>query len=162
MNNSNPTHKKPLSPEQVYQKITAFCTFRDRSQKEVLEKLYAIGASKDIAKKAISKLLDEGYLNEDRMAKSYAGGKFRIKAWGRKKIEAHMKHLGLHEDLIKKGLAQIDENDYEEKLKALAQKKWASLSQEDPQKRIGKTVRYLASKGYESDKVWNMVNSLNK
>lgn len=160
MNDSNFSYRKPLTLEQAYHKVTAFCTFRDRSQKEVLDKLYAIGISKDIAKKIISKLQEEGYLNEERMALSYAGGKFRIKAWGKKKIEAHMKHLGLSEGLISEGLAQIDKTDYTDKLQALARKKWESLAKEEHQNRIVKTARFLAGKGYESDMIWAVINMI--
>jgi regulatory protein len=160
MSDFNTSYKKPLTEAQAYHKAAAFCTFRDRSQKEVLDKLYGIGVSKDIAKKVISKLQEDGYLDEGRMALSYAGGKFRIKAWGKKKIEAHMKHLGLSEALISEGLSHIDDADYHEKLQALASKKWQSLTKEEEQKRIAKTVRFLASKGYELDMIWTVVNKL--
>ena len=162
MNDQNPAPKKPLSPEQAYLKLTTFCTFRERSRKEVLVKLYAIGISKDIAKNIISKLEEEGYLNEDRMALSYAGGKFRVKAWGKRKIEVHMKHLGLNDSLISEGLAQISEEDYSEKLQGLAQKKWDSLKKDEEDVKLGKTYRYLASKGYEIDKIWDALNRITR
>jgi regulatory protein len=160
MKDSDSTPKKPLDPEQAYYKITAFCSFRDRSRKEVLAKLSTLGVSKDIAKNIISKLEEEGYLNEARMAQSYAGGKFRIKAWGKRKIELHMKHLGLADQLISEGLAQINEEDYLEKLYTLAHKKWESLAKDEEQVRMGKTMRYLANKGYESEKIWEVMKRL--
>lgn len=161
MNDSNSAYKKPLSPEQAYYKITAFCTFRDRSRKEVLTKLYALGVSKDIAKNIISKLEEEGYLNEERMAHSYAGGKFRVKSWGKKKIALHMKHLGLEEELIVKGIEDINQDDYLSKLEDLFEKKWKSLKEEDPQKKLGKVIRFLAGKGYEPELIWNLVRKQN-
>ncbi len=162
MNDRNSAHQKPLTPEQAYYKIAAFCTFRDRSRKEVLAKLYVLGVSKDIAKNIISKLEEEGYLNEERMAHSYAGGKFRVKAWGKKKIELHMKHLGLADHLISEGLAQINDEDYLEKLQALAQKKWDSIKEDDEEVKTGKTFRFLAGKGYESDHIWNALKQLKR
>jgi regulatory protein len=162
MNAENSSVKKQLTAEQAFQKISAFCSFQDRTRKEVIDKLYAIGASKDIVKNLILKLEEEGYLNEERMAKSYAGGKFRVKAWGRKKIQVHMKHLGLTKEQINKGLEEINSKEYVLRLEVLFDKKWESLyKEEDPLKRLAKTIRFLSGKGYESDLIWEVVHKRN-
>jgi len=162
MNADNHSIKKQLTAEQAYQKITAFCSFRDRTQKEIIDKLYAIGASKDIVKNLILKLEEEGYLNEERMALSYAGGKFRVKAWGRKKIQVHMKHLGLSKEQINKGLEEINALEYRSRLEDLFDKKWENLEKEaDPMQRLAKTIRFLAGKGYENDLIWEVVRQRN-
>lgn len=162
MDAENHSPKKQLTAEKAYQKITAFCSFRDRTQKEILDKLYAIGASKDIVKNLILKLEEEGYLNEERMARSYAGGKFRVKAWGKKKIQVHMKHLGLSKEQISKGLEEISTEEYESRLHDLFEKKWDSLhKEEDLRQRLAKTIRFLASKGYEADLIWEVVKKRN-
>jgi regulatory protein len=158
MDAENHSSQKPLTAAKAYQKITAFCSFRDRTQKEIIDKLYAIGASKDIVKNLILKLEEEGYLNEERMARLYVGGKFRVKAWGRKKIQVHMKHLGLSKEQISKGLEEINTDEYQSRLQHLFDKKWESLAkEEDPRQRLAKTIRFLAGKGYETDLIWEVV-----
>ncbi len=162
MDAENHFPKQQLTAEKAYQKITAFCSFRDRTQKEILDKLYAIGASKDIVKNLILKLEEEGYLNEERMARSYAGGKFRVKAWGKKKIQVHMKHLGLSKEQISKGLEEISTEEYRSRLHDLFEKKWNSLhKEEDQRQRLAKTVRFLTGKGYEADLIWEVVKKNN-
>ena len=42
-------------------------------------------------------LIQNGFLNEERFAKSFARGKFRIKKWGRVRIERELKTRGLSE-----------------------------------------------------------------
>jgi len=162
MDAENHSSQKQLTAEKAYQKITAFCSFRDRTQKEIVDKLYAIGASKDIVKNLILKLQEEGYLDEERMARTYAGGKFRVKAWGRKKIQVHMKHLGLSKEQISKGLEEISTPEYQSRLQDLFDKKWESLQkEEDPRQRLAKTIRFLAGKGYEADLIWDVVRKRN-
>ncbi len=162
MDAENHSSQKQLTAEKAYQKITAFCSFRDRTRKEIVDKLYAIGASKDIVKNLILKLEEEGYLDEERMARSYAGGKFRVKAWGRKKIQVHMKHLGLSKEQINKGLEEINGQEYQSRLHDLFDKKWDSLQkEEDPRQRLAKTIRFLAGKGYEADLIWDVVKKRN-
>lgn len=162
MDTENHSPQKQLTAEKAYQKITAYCSFRDRTRKEIIDKLYAIGASKDIVKNLILKLEEEGYLDEDRMARTYAGGKFRVKAWGKKKIEVHMKHLGLSKEQINKGLEEINGQEYRSRLHDLFEKKWDSLyKEEDLRQRLAKTVRFLAGKGYEADLIWDVVKKRN-
>ena len=162
MNAENHSDKKTLTAEQAYQKISAFCSFRDRTRKEIMDKLDTLGVGKDIVKNLILKLEEEGYLNEERMAKSYAGGKFRVKAWGKKKIQVHMKHLGLSKEQIHKGLEEIDNAEYKIRLEELFDKKWAGLyKEEDPLQRLAKTVRFLTGKGYEPDLIWEIVRKRN-
>lgn len=162
MNADHHSSNKQLTAEKAYQKITAFCSYRDRTRKEIIDKLYAIGASKDIVKNLILKLEEEGYLNEVRMAHTFAGGKFRVKSWGKKKIQVHMKHLGLSKDQIDKGLESIDTTEYQTRLQELFEKKWDSLFKEtDSRQRLAKTVRFLMSKGYEADLIWELVRRKN-
>ena len=162
MDAENHSSQKQLTAEKAYQKITAYCSFRDRTRKEIIDKLYAIGTSKDIVKNLILKLEQEGYLDEERMARTYAGGKFRVKAWGRKKIQVHMKHLGLSKEQISKGLEEINSQEYQSRLHDLFDKKWDSLhKEEDPRQRLAKTIRFLAGKGYEADLIWDVVRQRN-
>ncbi len=162
MDAENHSPKKQLTAEKAYQKITAFCSFRDRTQKEIADKLYAIGASKDIVKNLILKLQEEGYLNEERMARAYAGGKFRVRAWGRKKIQVHMKHLGLSKEQVNKGLEEISAPEYQSRLEDLFDKKWGRLQkEEDPILRLAKTIRFLSGKGYEADLIWEVIRKRN-
>jgi regulatory protein len=162
MDAENYSPQTQLTAEKAYQKITAFCSFRDRTRKEIVDKLHTLGVGKDIVKNLILKLEEEGYLNEDRMASMYAGGKFRVKGWGKKKIQVHMKHLGLSKEQINKGIEAIGTEEYRSRLQDLFDKKWALLEKEtDSLQRLAKTIRFLAGKGYEADLIWEVVKQRN-
>ena len=65
----------------------------------------------------ISHLITEGYLNEERFAKAFAGGKFRVKNWGNIKIIQSARSQRSHEKLYSHaGLKEIDEADYAKRL----------------------------------------------
>ena len=83
--------RKVLTPEQAYAKIRHFCAFQERSHQEVKMKLSGYGIAWADANLLLSKLIEEGFLNEERFAKSYASGKFNIKHWGRIKIKQGLK-----------------------------------------------------------------------
>lgn len=148
-----------LTPKQAFPKIKQFCAYQERCHSEVKEKLYGYGLNKDDVEELISKLIEENYLNEERFAIVFAGGKFRSKNWGKVKIKYELKHKGVSEYCIKKALREIDEEDYIKTLHNLAEKKSLTLKSEKNifiKKR--KLQDYLLQKGFESDLIREIVH----
>jgi len=141
--------RKQLSKEQALQKLKHYCGYQDRSHSEVKEKLYSLGVWKKDHDEIMAALIEENYLNEERFALAFAGGKFRMKQWGRVKIKYELKQRQVSEYTIKKALKQIDEEEYMTSLKKLAEDRYASLKGEQYLVRKKKTIDYLMQKGYE-------------
>src|ERR1700693_812271 len=72
-----------LTPEQAIPKIKQYCAYQERCHAEVKDKLYSFGLHRKDVDEIIVLLIGENYLNEERFAIQYAGGKFRMKHWGR-------------------------------------------------------------------------------
>jgi regulatory protein len=140
-----------LSKEQALQKIRHYCAYQERCHQEVKEKLYGFGLRREETDELISRLIEDSYLDEERFAIQFAGGKFRMKHWGRRKIEAELKARQVSSYCIRKGLAQIPEEDYQKTLAKLAADKHATLSGEDAFVARAKTMSYLLQKGYEPE-----------
>jgi len=139
-----------IGTEKALQKIGQFCAYQERNHKEVKEKLYSYGLYKDQVEELISKLIQENFLNEERYAIAYAGGKFRAKDWGKNKIKYGLKQHQVSEYCIKKALKTIDDEDYVKTLQKLYVAKEKTLKSEKNifiKKR--KIQQYLMQKGYE-------------
>jgi regulatory protein len=149
--------KKKLSPKEALAKIQSYCAYQERSHKEVKNKLYEYGLYSSEVDELISTLIVDGFLNEERFAKAFAGGKFRIKKWGRLKIKQELEMLGLTKRNIATGLKEIDSSDYSKTLKSLIKKKASLTSEPNPFKRKNLIARYVIGKGYEAEMVWEMV-----
>jgi regulatory protein len=141
--------KKNLTPQQALQKAKHFCSYQERCHYEVKEKLYSFSLKKHDVEILLSQLIEEDYLNEQRFAEQFAGGKFRMKQWGKLKIAYELKQRRISEYIIKKAIKIIDDNDYSKTLMKLAVSKWKSLSKEQYISRQAKTTNYLLQKGYE-------------
>ena len=146
-------YKKYLTKEQALQKLKHYCAYQERCHNDVKEKLYKLGVWKKEHDEIIAALIEENYLNEERFAIAYAGGKFRINNWGRTKITYALKQKQLSEYCIKKALKQIEEEDYLKILNKLAKEKYASLKSEQYLVRKKKTMDYLIGKGFEMNLV---------
>ena len=151
-----------IGKEQAIQRIRHFCAYQERAQQEVRDKLYALGMTKDEVEEIISDLITENFLNEARFAESFAGGHFRIKAWGKQKIKYALQQKRVSPENIKKALQSIDEHDYEKTLLTLATKKWNSLKGEKGMSRMAKTNSFLNQRGFESTLIQPILQALNK
>jgi regulatory protein len=153
-------NKKYLTKEQALQKLKHFCAYQERCHSEVKEKLFNLGVWKKDHDEITATLIEENYLNEERFAIAFAGGKFRIKQWGRIKIKYELKQKQVSDYSIKKALKQIDEEDYTKVLTRLAKEKYASLKDEQYLIRKKKTMDYLFHKGYETELVNESVKKI--
>ena len=150
-------YKKKLTPEQALQKLKHYCAYQERCHSEVKEKLYSLGVWKNEHDGIVSTLIEEDYLNEERFAIAFAGGKFRMNQWGRIKIKYELRQRQVSDYSIKKAVQQIKETEYSAMLKKLAKEKYASLKNEQQLIRKKKTMDYLLQKGFEMELIRGVV-----
>ncbi len=82
--------KKKLTPAQALTRAQLACAYQERCHQEMRNKLYEWGLYPDAVENILANLITENFLNEERFAKAYAGGKFRIKKWGRTRADEEM------------------------------------------------------------------------
>jgi regulatory protein len=142
--------KVRIGKEQAIQRIRHYCAYQERAQQEVRDKLYELGMTKDEVEEIMSDLIAENFLNEERFAVQFAGGHFRIKGWGKVKIQHALQQKRVSSYNIKIGLKAIDGDAYLKTLEQLATKKWNSLKGERGLSRMAKTYAFLQQRGFES------------
>lgn len=160
--NSSSEARRNLSKEQALQKLKHYCAYQERCHSEVREKLYSLGVWKKEHDEIISTLIEENYLNEERFAIAYAGGKWRVKQWGRQKIKYALKQKQVSDYCIKKAMKQIDEDEYLEVMTRLAEEKYTALKKEQYLVRKKKTMDHLIMRGVESDIVRQIMSAFKK
>src|SRR3989442_13610445 len=119
--------KKISTPTEAVERMKKYCAYQERSHSEVRSKLLELGMRGNDLENVIVRLIEEGFLNEERFAVAYGGGKFRMKNWGKKKIEQHLKAKGVSDYSIKQAVKGINDDDYKKSLQQLLQKKAATL-----------------------------------
>lgn len=151
--------KTYLTKEQAIQKLKHYCGYQERCHSEVVSKLYDLGIYKNEHDEIISTLIQENYLNEERFAIAFAGGKFRLKQWGKTKIKYELKGKQVSEYCIKKALATIPPSDYLQTAQKLFDAKSNTLKSEKNifiKKR--KLQDYLMQKGYEINVIKELID----
>lgn len=153
--------KLQLTKADARVRAQSWCAYQERSQQEVRDKLYCWSLTPPEVEDVIAGLIADGFLNEERFARSYAGGKFRIKRWGKLKIKQALKLKRVPDKIIEKALKEIPDEDYRHCLSELAVKKGAEIREPDPFKRKAKLVNYLLTKGFENDLIFDVLKANN-
>tara|TARA_B100001989_G_C24486513_1_gene437254 strand:- start:260 stop:727 length:468 start_codon:yes stop_codon:yes gene_type:complete len=144
----------------VKERIRHYCAVMDRCQFQVITKLKSYGVSDALADEILIELIQNKYLDEERFARSFCSGKFKIKRWGRNKIAFELSKLKVPKSCILLAMSEIDNIDYKNVIRHLANKKMASLKDKNSYVRKKKVVDSLLRKGYESELVWSYVHKL--
>ena len=155
-----PRKKKRLEPKEAKLKAADYCAYQERSQQEVRDKLYSYGLHHDEVEDVLADLIVDGFINEERFARAYVGGKFRMKGWGRRKILQGLQQHRISEYCIRKGLEEIDAEIYYQTLRKHAEKKLPSLKGQTAYVMRGKLTQHLMMKGFEGDLIREVIEEL--
>lgn len=135
-----------------------YCAYQERCHKEVRSKLIDLEVYGQTLEQIMAELVTDDFLNEERFAKSFARGKFRLKQWGRLRIIQELKRRDISEYCIKKALEEIDDKEYLEVLAKVLFRKSDKIPSSDSQFiRQSKLAQYAISRGYEPEFVWERI-----
>jgi regulatory protein len=148
-----PLHHESTETNLVLQKIRHYCSYQERCISEVEQKLKAFSLQSEKIPGIINQLQKESYLDEERFAKIFAGGKFRVNKWGRNKIVFEMKIRGIPELMIQEGMAEINETEYLQTLKELMNHKYIEIKTKKNVNIREKIINFAYGKGYEMEHI---------
>jgi regulatory protein len=135
------------------EKMRKYCLYTDRCHKDVRTKLIKEKIYGDELEQIMSILIEENFLNEERYAKAFATGKFRQNKWGKNKIKMELKSRNVSSYCIRKGLEEIDDEEYLMVLEKLWHKKFATLKGGEEFVKKQKVVNFLVNKGYDYEDI---------
>ncbi|TDU43698.1 regulatory protein [Gelidibacter sediminis] len=152
--------QKTYTVEEAYKKMERYCSYQERCHKEVIQKLYTMRMIPEAVDHIVVQLLQDNYLNEERYAKAFVSGKFRIKKWGKQRLKRELKQKDIGKTLIIMALNTISDQEYLETFHALAEKKAETIRETNPLKKKKKLADYLFYRGWEIHLVYDKVNAL--
>jgi len=156
----NFNNSKYTSKAEALKKLEKYCIYQDRCQQEARNKLASLKIYGAEADEILIGLIQNNFVNEERFAKAYVSGKYKLKRWGRKLIIKKLKQKQISEYCINIGLKEINENLYLENLKYLVEKKRTTLNISNNFQLKNRLANYVFTKGYEQDLVWQTINTM--
>ncbi|MBQ7861819.1 MAG: regulatory protein RecX [Clostridia bacterium] len=103
--------EKTVNIRRAYNCAVSLLSRRDHSKKELMRKLKEKGYSKG-AEAAVEKLVNSGYVDDERFCRLYASELIRLKGYGRKRVEQELYLKGVDREIISGVLDEISFDTY--------------------------------------------------
>ncbi len=137
--------KQELSKREWLDKAEAYCAKSEHCAADIRRKLYEWSTPTDLFDGIEESLYKNDFLNDARFCRAYVHDKVEYQRWGRLKIQAGLRALGLPESEIRKSLDEIDEKTYFDNLRALM-----TSRRGDPEE---KKLQFLAQRGFTFEEI---------
>ena len=151
---------KPLTPDQVLDKMAKYCAYQERCVKDVKDKLKTFDIPQESKDEILDYLLDNRFVNDERFARSFVRGKLNQSGWGVNKIRFHLMKKGIDKDMIDEALGQTDEEVYRQRLIDILKTKTKTIKADSDFEKKRKLAAYAMQKGFEGALVWEVLKDL--
>lgn len=148
---------KPLSPDQILDKMAKYCAYQERCVKDVTDKLKTFEISEKERKDILTYLIDNRFVNNERFAKAFVRGKINQSGWGLNKIRFHLMQKGIPKALIDEALQAFDEEAYRQRLIEVLKTKAKTVKAANDFEKNRKLAAYAIQKGFEAPLVWEVL-----
>jgi len=149
-----------ISKKDALSAAMKLCSREERCISDVREKLEKWGLHERDMEEVITHLVSNNYIDENRYASFFINDKFHLNKWGRLKLKQALKLKELPEETIAKGMTVIDEAEYMSLLKSEMQKKLNTIQEGTPLDKKAKLFRFGASRGFENDYVYKIIDEI--
>lgn len=140
-----------LEIKEVYTKMAQLCSRSEQCSADIRKKIIAYEIMNELVEEIISKLRAEKFLDDERYAKAYISDKFRFNKWGKIKLRYYLKAKGLPDNLIEKGLHEINDDQYKKTLIDTLKEKAKKVKSTNKFDKMGQIIRYAQSRGFEPE-----------
>tara|TARA_R100001369_G_C3306503_1_gene166610 strand:- start:232 stop:705 length:474 start_codon:yes stop_codon:yes gene_type:complete len=150
--------QKTYTVDEAQKKLENYCAYQERCHKEVRNKLREMRMIPEAIDNIMVHLIQQNYLNEERFAKAYVRGKFRIKKWGKNRLLRELKFREISKYSIDSAMKEIDLDDYYLTLDELVIKRIDQVNEKNIYKKKKKVADYLLYRGWESHLIYEKLN----
>ena len=145
------TTQKKINKEEALKKAQRLCAMQEKCTHDMELKLKDWGCEPENISYVIAKLINEGFISDQRYAQTYVREKFRFNKWGKIKIGYQLKQKGISSSDISMAFDEINENEYYNLLYHEIVKKYKSQKASSELEHRQKLFRFASSRGFESE-----------
>ena len=136
---------------EAYLALAALCAQAEHCQYEMLEKMRRWELPEDAQARVIAKLINERYVDDERYAQAFVKDKIRYNKWGRRKVEQALWQKRVDEDIRKRVLDDVDDDEYLNVLRPLLKQKRKTIKAKNDYELNQKLVRFALGRGFTFD-----------
>lgn len=153
-----------MDKEKVLSRMMKQCSMREYCISDISRKLACVeGLLPGDRDEILTRLVEDGFLDENRYACAFARDKSSLNGWGSLKIKLALQRKGIPARVIESALLQVDTAKAQDKLSSLLLSKIKSLSGEtDPMAVRAKVFRYAMGRGYSYQDIIEVYDNIRR
>lgn len=133
-----------------------------KSEKQLKRKMLDKGYDLEFIEKAINKLKDQKYIDDDYYSDALINTRVNGAKYGKRRIEQELYEKGIDREISENKLREISDEDEFERAYELGLKKLKSIKDEDTSKKCNKLSNYLMYRGFDYDIIKKVVEKILK
>jgi len=142
---------KQKTENDAYLTLAALCAQAEHCQYEMQEKMRRWEIPEDAQARVMAKLIKERYIDDERFAQAFVKDKIRYNKWGRRKVEQALWQKRIDEDIRKRVLDEVDEDEYLSILRPLLKQKRKTIKANSDYELNQKLMRFALGRGFTFD-----------
>ena len=135
----------------AYLTLAALCAQAEHCQYEMLEKMRRWELPDEAQARVMAKLIKERYVDDERYARAFVKDKIRYNKWGRRKVEQALWQKRIDEDIRKRVLDEVDDDEYLIILRPLLKQKRKTIKAQNDYELNQKLMRFAVGRGFTFD-----------
>ena len=142
-------------------KLEQYCASQERCNFDVRTKMMKLKVAENDYNRIIEKLTLDGFINEERFARSFVRGKINYKKDGKTKIRYKLNQKHIPSQIIETVLADFQDEIYMQNIERLVERKWIQLIQKNEKtKAKEKLINFMRGKGYSYNDIQGICRTL--
>ncbi len=139
------------SEKEAYLTLAALCAQAEHCQWEMLEKMRRWEVPEETQARVMQRLVKERYVDDERYAQAFVKDKIRYNKWGRRKVDQALWQKHIDEDIRKRVLDEVDDEEYLGVLRPLLKQKRKSTKANSDYELNQKLMRFAMGRGFTFD-----------
>ena len=139
------------SEKEAYLTLAALCAQAEHCQWEMLEKMRRWEVPEEAQARVMQRLVKERYVDDERYARAFVKDKIRYNKWGRRKVDQALWQKHIDEDIRKRVLDEVDDEEYLGVLRPLLKQKRKSTKANSDYELNQKLMRFALGRGFTFD-----------
>lgn len=135
----------------AYLTLAALCAQAEHCQYEMLEKMRRWEVPVDAQARVMARLIKERYVDDERYAQAFVKDKIRYNKWGRRKVEQALWQKRIDEEIRKRVLDEVDDEEYLSVLRPLLKQKRKTVKANSDYELNQKLMRFAVGRGFTFD-----------
>ena len=137
--------------QEAYLTLAALCAQAEHCQWEMLEKMRRWEVPEEAQARVMQRLVKERYVDDERYAQAFVKDKIRYNKWGRRKVDQALWQKHIDEDIRKRVLDEVDDEEYLGVLRPLLKQKRKSTKANSDYELNQKLMRFAMGRGFTFD-----------